>query len=86
MSKNDWQQGELKDVPIEVIAKMLERQKEQGNGSDLKELQRDKSSKRGFIWQNTVEKYVFWDNILNYKEYDLFFKRYPKYKIYELWR
>jgi hypothetical protein len=39
----------------------------------------------GFRWQNTVEGYDFWSNILSHGEYYLFFQKYPKNKIYELW-
>jgi hypothetical protein len=84
MNKN-WQIGDLKNIPLEIIAKMLERQKEQGYGRNLKNLQLDKTSGSGFLWHNTVEGYDFWSNILNHGEYYLFFQKYPKNKIYELW-
>jgi hypothetical protein len=81
----DWQKRDLKDIPLEIIAKMLERQEERGYGRDLESLQKSRVSSEGFIWQNTVEGYDFWNNILIHEEYYLFFQKYPKNKIYELW-
>jgi hypothetical protein len=85
MNKNDWQIGDLKNIPLEIIAKMLERQEEQGFGRNLEILQENRNSSVGFRWQNTVEGYDFWSNILSHGEYYLFFQKYPKNKIYELW-
>jgi hypothetical protein len=81
----DWQKGELKNIPLEIIAKMLERQEEQGFGRNLEILQESRISSEGFIWQNTVEGYNFWNSILISEKYCLFFQKYPKNKIYELW-
>jgi hypothetical protein len=68
-----------------VIAKMLERQIEQEYGNSLENLQNDNGHSRGFKWKKAIEGHTFWSEVIIYKNFDLFFEKYPKNKIYELW-
>ena len=76
--------GDIKGFPIEVVQKMIERQVEQGNPADVTIFQRGKCSNKssgGFNWSDTPEfrqKYFLWVDIIDYKNFDLFFKKYPK--------
>lgn len=71
--------GEIKDFPIEVVEKMIERQVEQGNEADVRVFQEHKTSySPGFDWDETVEGFGFWNSIIDEKNFDLFFEKYPK--------
>ena len=73
--------GEIKDFPIEVVQKMVDYQVEQGNKADITVFQiRNYSyiSLGGFSWDNTVEGFDFWDDVINDKEFYVFFNKYPK--------
>lgn len=73
--------GDLKDFPIKVVEKMLERQVEQGNKKDVTVFQKEKKSHnglKGFHWDVTKEGVSFWHAIITRKNFDLFFKKYPK--------
>jgi hypothetical protein len=79
--------GEVKDFPIEVIQKMLERQVEQGNKADVSIFQEcniEDLFDGGFEWCETEEGDIFWNEVISWKNFDLFFKRYPKTKNEEL--
>ena len=76
--------GEIKDFPIEVVQKMVDYQVEQGNKADITVFQiRNYASISlgGFSWSNTVEGFNFWDDVINDKEFDLFFNKYPKLEL-----
>lgn len=73
--------GELKGFPKEVVNKMLERQEEQGNQKDLTIFERNKDvgkNGNGFIWSDTLEGFEFWKDVIRLKNFDLFFRVYPK--------
>lgn len=72
--------GDLKNFPIEVVEKMLQRQYEQTNKMDITVFQKDKSTDKnhkGFHWSDTVEGLSFWDDVIRYENFDVFFERYP---------
>ena len=72
--------GEVKDFPIEVVQKMLERQVEQGNKEDVQVFQRcviEDYPEGGFAWNETKEGQSFWSEITVEDNFDLFLKRYP---------
>lgn len=76
--------GDIKDFPIEVVQRMIEYQVEQGNKANVVAFQ--KRNRRGFRdegfeWDNTKEKYSFWNNVIDHKNFNIFFKRYPKQTI-----
>lgn len=75
--------GDLKGFPIEVVERIVEYQVYQGNKADVsvfsEDLTRDKAC-GGFDWEDTKEGFVFWESVIDYKNFDLFFERYPKAK------
>lgn len=68
--------GQIKDFPIEVVEKMIERQVEQGNPADVRVFQDIVTG--GFFWNETIEGYDFWCEVILRKNFDLFFEKYPK--------
>ena len=73
--------GDLKNFPIEVVEKMLERQYEQVNKTDIAVFQKYKDADTrldGFQWKDTIEGRDFWDKVISYENFDVFFERYPK--------
>lgn len=76
--------GQIKDFPIEVVQKMVERQYEQINRCDVNAFQFDKYSgiQKGFIWSKTVEGEAFWRNVIANNNFDSFFAKYPRYHCY----
>ena len=76
--------GQIKDFPIEVVQKMIERQVEQGNEDDVTVFQTDRLEYRGhggFDWGKTREGDSFWCNVIDLKNFDVFFEKYPKKEI-----
>ena len=74
--------GDIKDFPIEVVQKMVERQYEQGNKCDVSVFQKQKHASKyedGFRWAETPEGHYFWQEIITNCRFDMFFTRYPKY-------
>ena len=71
--------GDIKDFPIEVVQKMLERQVEQGHTEDIKAFQEFSCSTfDGFDWSTSEEGFTFWNKVISQKNFDLFFKKYPR--------
>lgn len=74
--------GAIADFPIEVVEKMIERQVEQGNKPDATAFHRYASNDAidgGFNWHDTIEGTQFWDNVIGYNNFDVFFEMYPKH-------
>lgn len=72
--------GDLEGFPEEVIEKMLERQVEQGNERDVSVFEKERNVYKnwgGFRWDNTSEGYSFWNEVIDNKDFDLFFEKYP---------
>jgi hypothetical protein len=71
----------LTGFPKEIIQKMVERQVEQGNEPDYtvfeKDYSTDKKSK-GFDWMESKEGYDFWKEVILYKNFKIFYEKYPK--------
>lgn len=74
--------GELTDFPDEVVEKMLEYQEEQGSSRNVSVFEKSHccGSPNGFNWDETVEGWCFWFNVITNENFDLFFSRYPKKK------
>ena len=73
--------GEIKDFPIEVVQKMVEEQIAQGNAPDVTVFQNDSNAiveYDGFSWEETEDGIEFWEKVVNERDFDLFFKKYPK--------
>lgn len=73
--------GRLKDFPKEVVDLMLERQFEQTEKRDITVFEADEFSvvvDGGFYWGDTIEGYDFWKEVVEDRNFDVFFERYPK--------
>lgn len=68
--------GEIFDFPIEVVQLMVDNQLKQYEKADISIFQLSKTG--GFRWVSTEEGFDFWEEIINKKNFKLFFKRYPK--------
>ena len=69
--------GEIKDFPIEVVQKMVERCVEENEVNIITKLQISRLD--GFTWRNSIEGYDFWDKVICWKNFKLFFEKYPKF-------
>ena len=73
--------GQLIGFPKEIIARMLDYQEEQGNPRDIsvfeKQFDADQDDK-GFTWNETKEKFNFWEQVIHVKNFNHFFEKYPK--------
>ena len=73
--------GDLIGFPKEIIARMLECQEEQCGNIDVSVFERDITvgeAAKGFNWGQTKENYDFWNEVIRFKNFALFFARYPK--------
>lgn len=73
--------GDIKDFPIEIVQKMVDYQYEQTGKCDVSLFQKCRTSDKHagcFTWEFTAEGQRFWNKVINYKEFDVFFKKYPK--------
>lgn len=74
--------GNITEFPIEIVQKMVERSTEQKCWSDdvgMRTFQINVTSSGcgGFCWGATPEGHYFWNRVIEYKRFDLFFERYP---------
>jgi len=74
--------GDLKGFPLGVVIRMLEETELQGNEPNVKMFQINRSA--GFTWSETEDGNLFWSSIINKRDFDKFYKKYPKYKKYNL--
>lgn len=73
--------GDIKDFPIEIVQRMVDYQYEQTGKYNVSLFQNYKTSDKHagcFTWGNTAEGHLFWSKVIVYKEFDVFFKKYPK--------
>lgn len=73
--------GNIKDFPIEVVQKMIDYQIYHGNIADVTIFQNNPMFNKkhgGFTWDETKEGSRFWDAVIKWKNFDLFFQKYPK--------
>ena len=81
--------GQLIGFPKEIIARMLDYQEEQGNPRDIsvfeKQFDADQDDK-GFTWNETKEKFDFWEQVIHVKNFNHFFEKYPKKEEYQEFR
>lgn len=70
--------GEIEGFPLEVVQKMVDYQ----NKSDVTIFQDARvacgSSSLGFTWRHSPEGFDFWDKVIIERNFDVFFKKYPK--------
>lgn len=71
--------GDLEGFPEEVIEKMIEKQVEQGNPADVGVFEECSDRIKGdFSWPTSIEGFYFWHDVILYRNFTLFFERYPK--------
>lgn len=73
--------GQIKDFPEEVVNRMLYEQQLQGNKKDITVFEKNVTAdiwENGMTWSDTVNGHDFWSNVIQQKDFDLFFKHYPK--------
>ena len=72
---------DLIGVPKAIIERMKDYQAEQGNRRNAKVFDDNITcnfENGGFNWEKTREGFNFWNMIICFKKYDLFFKKYPE--------
>lgn len=70
--------GDIKGFPIEVVQMMMVKQHEQGRKSNISAFQRDRcSGYSGFVWSDTAEGSAFWSEVIDYRDFSVFFEKYP---------
>ena len=78
--------GQLTNMPIEIVERMLFHQQQQGNKLDVNVFKNKKDAPRnagGFDWVDTAgfgEGTKFWAKVIISRNTDVFFERYPKVK------
>ncbi len=73
--------GDLIGFPKEIISRMLYCQEEQGNPRDVSVFEKGRAAgqyNKGFTWNETKEGSLFWSKVINTKDFNLFFEKYPK--------
>lgn len=73
--------GRIEGFPMEVIAKILERQYEQTGKVDVKVFEKFRSNSKedgGFRWECTPEGFDFWKEVLALEDFSAFFRLYPR--------
>lgn len=72
---------ELKEFPLAIVQKMVERQVMQGNPANVKVFQADPTAPQsdgGFEWEDSPEGWDFWGSVIEGMEFNVFFERYPE--------
>ena len=70
--------GDIKGFPIEVVQMMMVRQYEHRGESSISAFQRDRcSGYYGFVWANTAEGSAFWSEVIDCRDFSVFFEKYP---------
>lgn len=74
--------GSIREFPIEIVQKMVERSTEQEKwfddvGMSTFQNRVTSSGSGGFNWGSTSEGHIFWSNVIERKRFDLFFDLYP---------
>ena len=73
--------GQLEEFPREIVERMLECQVEQGNPRDVSIFEHYPNADQdsgGFNWRATIEGDDWWSKVIDYKNFDIFFLKYPK--------
>lgn len=73
--------GELREFPLAIVQKMIERQVMQGNPANVEIFQVDPTAVRfdgGFEWEDSPEGWDFWGKVIEGMEFNVFFERYPE--------
>lgn len=71
----------FKDLPVEIQERMLDEQVRQGNPRNAGVFEKDTSVsplEGGFLWDESVEGYDFWDKIILRGDIAVFYEKHPK--------
>lgn len=74
---------QIEGYPIQVVQKMVNYQIEQGNEANVAVFQINRCEIKGlggFSWDYTKESVAFWAEVINNKNFDLFFRTFPELK------
>jgi hypothetical protein len=75
--------GEIANLPIEIVERMLIEQVAQGNPKDISVFEKDSGANKysgGFNWYHVKEDGKMWDDVLRCNDFNGFYKKYPKTK------
>lgn len=73
--------GEIEGFPDEVVELMLQRQFEQTGERNISVFEADRIAGieyKGFNWNDAIEDYYFWNDVIGHKKFHVFFEKYPK--------
>lgn len=73
--------GEIADFPMEVVERMVYEQVKQCQNPNPTVFAIKNSAAHcegGFSWSATEDGFDFWEKVIRYKNFDLFFSKYPK--------
>lgn len=73
--------GQIANFPLEVVERMVFEQVNQFNKPNPTLFAKSKTAaarQGGFNWSETYDGHHFWDDVIRLKDFDSFFKRYPK--------
>lgn len=72
--------GAIKDFPLEIVQKMIDYQFNYNGINNIKILQDPLLIETDYVfdWFKTIEGYEFWDRVIHNKEFEIYFKKYPK--------
>ncbi len=73
--------GDIADFPVEIVRKMVEEQMRQGNNADVRMFQicaNKNKNQGGFDWKDTEDGHLFWVSVIQDRNFDEFFEKYPK--------
>ena len=82
---NEDMTGSLNGFPVGVVTKLLELQMSQNGKEDICVFQKDACSDKnegGFLWKETEEGDEFWGEVIDERNFELFFGRFPEYRRY----
>jgi hypothetical protein len=72
---------QFKDLPIEIQQRMLDEQERQGNPRDANVFEKEITAiipEGGFLWEESVEGFNFWKEIIWNRNFAVFYEKYPK--------
>lgn len=74
------------DLPLEIQNRMLEHQEKQGHLKNPDVFKKEIGAgltKKGFVWEHTIEGVDFWFDILHHGKFNIFYDLYPKKNVSE---
>lgn len=84
ISKDDIT-GKIEGFPVGVVIRMMEEQERQGNEPNIKVFTSQKIFDRdngGFTFMDTPAGFSFWNRVIWYRKFNIFFEIYPEYEKY----